>query len=171
MYISQFLEQLLAARRIAAFLRLPDIEFLEGSDRKRQASRDFSIRGAITWAVPTSSAKTTESEAAAPVEPFKLTDLDVVFPRGRTTLVAGRFGSGKTLLLLGLLGEAHLIDGEVTYAISTMLPPRLSEKPSADWSWSIVPETVAYAPQTAWLISASIRCVTSYPQTQSLPDC
>ena len=156
-YITEFMEELVAARRVAAFLRIPDIEPLESLDRQRQADRELSIKGALTWTIPTGLAEKPKEDATQPAEPFKLTDLDVVFPRGKMTLVAGRFGSGKTLLLLGLLGEAHLIEGEVTYAISTMLPPSLSEKPPVGWSWSIVTETFAYTPQTAWLISASIR--------------
>lgn len=154
-YITELLDELLAARRVAAFLQLPDIEPLEGPAKQRtNAAHDFSIRGTITWKRPVQAEDQSVSERP---EQFKLLDLDVTFPRGKTTLVAGKFGSGKTLLLQGLLGEAHLLQGEVTYAVSTMLPPNLADYKPVDWSWGIVPETVAYAPQTAWLLSASIR--------------
>lgn len=156
-YITELLDQLLAARRVAAFLRLPDIEPLEMPAKQRDTTpREFSIQGSITWkrAVPTGPPTADET---ASTELFKLVDLDISFPKGKTTLVAGKFGSGKSLLLQGLLGEAHLIEGKVTYAVSTMLPPNLGDSCPVDWSWDIILDTVAYAPQTAWLLSASIR--------------
>jgi hypothetical protein len=59
-----------------------------------------------------------------------LTDLNIVFPKGELSLVCGKLGSGKTLLLLGtyclvmfiiarsnwrtaLLGEADFLTGQV----------------------------------------------------------
>lgn len=41
------------------------------------------------------------------------TKSDLVFPRGKTTLVAGDVGSGKSALLLALLGELHVSSGGV----------------------------------------------------------
>lgn len=50
-----------------------------------------------------------------PHTPFKLGPLDLNFPTGELSLVSGATGSGKTALLLSLLGggfsEAHLIGG------------------------------------------------------------
>ena len=41
------------------------------------------------------------SVAATPRTKFMLTDLNVIFPKGELSLVCGKLGSGKTLLLLG----------------------------------------------------------------------
>ena len=78
----------------------------------------------------TTSASTTSSVPATPKTKFILTDLDIIFPKGELSLVCGKLGSGKTLLLLGtywfiifthtcsdrrtaLLGEADLLAGQV----------------------------------------------------------
>ncbi|KAJ1924906.1 hypothetical protein IWQ60_004913 [Tieghemiomyces parasiticus] len=76
----------------------------------------------------------------APTAPFALTDLNLAFPTGRLTLVAGPTGSGKTSLLSALLGEMPRTAGQV-----------------------LVPTThghlsdVAYVPQEAWLRNATVR--------------
>ena len=146
---------------------MSDVEVLSEPLRSNaNLSGDYTMKGSITWdrnaatgekqpATATSNAASNGTPLAE--EQFKLVDLDISFPKGKMTLVAGKFGSGKTLLLLGLLGEAHLIKGEISYALSHLLPPNLNEYVPADWSWDIVTGSVAYAPQTTWLLSASIR--------------
>ncbi|KAJ3261407.1 hypothetical protein HK103_006015 [Boothiomyces macroporosus] len=71
-------------------------------------------------------------------DPFKLYNLDVEFPVGKLTLVAGPTGSGKTSMLQALLGEMELVSGTFNLKNKTISP-------------------VAYVAQTAWLLNASIR--------------
>ncbi len=49
----------------------------------------------------TASASAVSSVSATPKTKFMLTDLNIVFPKGELSLVCGKLGSGKTLLLLG----------------------------------------------------------------------
>lgn len=72
-------------------------------------------------------------------------DLDIKFPRGKLTLVAGKFGSGKSLLLLALLGEARLIEGKISYMVSPIMDPQKIDKND----WSLFKNGVAYAPQVS----------------------
>ena len=74
---------------------------------------------------------------------FQLYDLDIHFPQGEMTLIAGKFGSGKSLLLLAMLGEARLLHGKISYAVSPLLDPNEIENND----WSLVPKGVAYVPQ------------------------
>ena len=67
---------------------------------------------------------------------FQLKDLDVTFSEGELNLIVGPIGSGKSSLLLGLLGEMRLVSGQFYL-------PRA--------------EGVAYVSQTAWLQNATIR--------------
>lgn len=72
------------------------------------------------------------SEGETPGNGFSLIDISTTFPRGELSLVCGKIGSGKTLLLLGkssnliyftmadyfilhaaLLGEADVLAGQV----------------------------------------------------------
>ncbi|KAF8332583.1 P-loop containing nucleoside triphosphate hydrolase protein [Cantharellus anzutake] len=65
---------------------------------------------------------------------FKLRSVDFEIPRGQLCAIVGPVGSGKSSLLQGLLGEMRCTEGVVTFG-----------------------GTTSYAPQTAWIQSASIR--------------
>ncbi|KAF7303886.1 ATP-dependent bile acid permease [Mycena indigotica] len=88
---------------------------------------------------------------------FKLSNVTVEFPMGELSLICGRVGSGKSLLLLGLLGEADVIDGHVICPHSSpdFIAKSLQKHIAAD-EW-IVSGSCAYVPQTAWLRNQSIR--------------
>ena len=64
----------------------------------------------------------------------------VVIPRGCITLIAGPTGSGKTSLLMALLGEMYY-------------------KPQNVGSWYSLPrkEGVAYAAQETWVLNETIQ--------------
>ena len=75
---------------------------------------------------------------------FRLQDLHLRFEKRGMTLVAGKFGSGKTLLLLALLGEAKLIKGKIAYAVSGLHNPDTVKN---DKNWIAAKNSVAYVPQ------------------------
>lgn len=79
-----------------------------------------------------------------PPDSFRLREINLCFPKGAISLVAGEVGSGKTMLLNALLGEVHVEIGTVIF------PPASSA--TSD-------HTVSYVPQVAWLQSVSIRCI------------
>lgn len=66
--------------------------------------------------------------------PFFLRDISIEFVEGGLNIINGQSGSGKTSLLLSILGETSLEDGVVTR-----------------------PSDVAFASQTPWLQSETIR--------------
>ncbi|KAF7298774.1 ATP-binding cassette transporter [Mycena indigotica] len=70
---------------------------------------------------------------------LKIAD-EVLFKRGKINLVVGPTGSGKTSLLMALLGEMHFI-------------------PSSPTSWFNLPRDggVAYAAQESWVLNETIR--------------
>ncbi|KAF2666079.1 bile acid-transporting ATPase [Microthyrium microscopicum] len=82
---------------------------------------------------------------------FKLIDLDLLFPPDRLSVIVGPTGSGKTSLLMALLGEMTLLTGEVH------LPGiRSREDLSLDPETGLT-ESIAYCAQQAWLVNASIK--------------
>ncbi|KAG8216833.1 P-loop containing nucleoside triphosphate hydrolase protein [Butyriboletus roseoflavus] len=99
----------------------------------------------------------TPSTASTPRARFVLLDLALSFPEGELSLVCGKLGSGKTLLLLALLGEADVLAGQVMCPRS---PPDVlatfAEKIASPEDW-VVDGVCAYVPQTAWLRNASIK--------------
>ena len=82
---------------------------------------------------------------------FRMIDLDLRFVVGRLNIIVGPTGSGKTSLLMALLGEMTLIQGSV------FLPGGLCRdelQPDAETGFV---EGVAYCAQQAWLVNDTIK--------------
>ncbi|KAH8691336.1 putative multidrug resistance protein [Talaromyces proteolyticus] len=80
--------------------------------------------------------------------PFRLENLDIKFQTDALNVVCGASGSGKSSLLLGLLGELDLIKGHIS------LP---HDRFSGEVSLESLTETTAYCPQEPWIMNRSIR--------------
>ncbi|KAI9594388.1 hypothetical protein BDF19DRAFT_423478 [Syncephalis fuscata] len=77
---------------------------------------------------------------------FCLTDIHIQFPIDELTVIAGSTGSGKSSLLLALLGEMSLTRGQIHF------PKRNSNACSVNMD-----HEVAYVAQQAWLQNVTIR--------------
>ncbi|KAH9976210.1 ATP-binding cassette transporter [Lactifluus volemus] len=96
-------------------------------------------------------AKDLSSVTTTPKTKFMLMDLNIVFPKGELSLVCGKFGSGKTLLLLALLGEADFLTGQV-------LCPKTPPDAIASFVGIIPPpDDGSLMASTTWLRNASIK--------------
>ena len=82
---------------------------------------------------------------------FRLMDINVDFRIGQLNIIAGPTGSGKTSMLMGLLGEMTLVDGKV-YCPGG----RSREDVHPDHETGLA-NTIAYVAQSAWLVNANIR--------------
>lgn len=154
----QALQGFVSCRRIEKYLCLDEVAAIEEND----GEGDIVLSSAtFTWprdetAFENGLVIDAVSNAATPKTAFTLADLNLRFPKGKLSLICGRLGSGKSLLLAGLLGEADLLTGHVVCPRSA--PDAMSKgsaNPSEDL-W-IVPNMVAYVPQQAWLQNASIK--------------
>lgn len=154
--VATLLEDFLSAKRIALFLdtediqRLQEPEFPNSGPRSTRCEPDTPLymRGTFSWRSPD------EIFEPSGQKTFQLRDLDISFPPGKMTLIAGKMGAGKTLMLLALLGEAHVLDGDIACAASDIMG---IEEGTDHPECSALTGKVAYAPQTAWLQSLSIR--------------
>lgn len=141
-------------------------KYLDGSEVKpvpplAEQSTEIAFQSCtVTWPQDRSqsgTASSTPSAVSTPHHKFILVDLNLRFPRGELSLVCGKLGSGKTLLLLSLLGEADILSGQVVCPHS---PPDAlatytkAEIASEDW---VVDGMCAYVPQAAWLRNATIK--------------
>ncbi|KAJ9113834.1 hypothetical protein QFC19_000027 [Naganishia cerealis] len=91
---------------------------------------------------------------------FKLYNMNAILPPNALTLVSGRLGSGKTLFLLGLLGEARVLSGEIeaprSRADALPLPEDLVDIELTVERW-LDPSMTAYSPQISYIKHGSIR--------------
>jgi ABC-type sulfate/molybdate transport systems ATPase subunit len=132
-------------KRINVFLQKPEVkQYIEHADEIRFAN------ASIAFPSP--------DENALDQERFVLRGLDFACPTGELTVISGKTGTGKSLLLLSVLGEADLISGAVhaprreryseqSYASS--LPPNASP-------W-LRPAVTAYVNQSPWIENGTLR--------------
>ncbi|KAI1818320.1 P-loop containing nucleoside triphosphate hydrolase protein [Poronia punctata] len=78
---------------------------------------------------------------------FTLRELDLRFPKGELSVIFGKTGCGKSLLLSSILGESDVLEGNIT-------TPAGQAVSNDDW---IDPAAVAYVAQIPWTENASIR--------------
>ncbi|KAL4803103.1 P-loop containing nucleoside triphosphate hydrolase protein [Aspergillus unguis] len=132
--VTDLLDARVSLRRIARFLGLED----HADDR--QPGDGIAFKDAtIAW--PAS--EQTESS-------FQLKGLNLELPTGGLTVVCGRSGAGKSLLLQSLIGEADVVKGAL------IVPkPQTTSRPS-DTNW-LINGSIAYVSQDPWIENATIR--------------
>ncbi|KAJ9112543.1 hypothetical protein QFC19_000558 [Naganishia cerealis] len=150
------LQGFVSLRRIEKYMSQAEVTHQE------YETEQISIRSAtITWPRDIAPASTDPLSAppsmpSTPKVSFSLSDVNLEFPKDELSLVCGRLGSGKTLLLLGLLGEADVLAGQVICPRSG--PGAIEDygKKIAPQDW-ILPSRTAYCPQQAWLQNDTIK--------------
>jgi len=79
------------------------------------------------------SSSSTEMQPNSNAAPFRVQDITMLIQRGMLVAIVGRVGSGKSSLLMGLIGEMRKVTGSVTFG-----------------------GRVAYCSQTAWIQNVSL---------------
>ncbi|KAF7792210.1 hypothetical protein EIP86_003243 [Pleurotus ostreatoroseus] len=106
-----------------------------------------SINGSSTEDDSATAVDSTSVADVADVERrFELTNASVMFPEGELTVITGPTGSGKTALLMALLGEMTLLEGRI---IMSKNPGKVDEHG--------LQHAISYAAQTPWLRHQSIK--------------
>ncbi|KAI0657563.1 multidrug resistance-associated ABC transporter [Cubamyces menziesii] len=77
---------------------------------------------------------------------FELKDINVMFPEGKLTVITGPTASGKTALLMALLGELTTIEGRIVMS-----------KNASKVDEHGLSHTISYAAQSPWLRHQSIK--------------
>ncbi|MCJ1312553.1 hypothetical protein MMC25_006227 [Agyrium rufum] len=140
------------------------IIFLEGSETyeyKQLPRSDTSFVGfddaTLAWPSSQSAGDTDDGEIQLadmlPKRHFRLHGLQIRFRPRALNLICGPSGSGKSSMLLALLGEMHLVSGRI------FLPHKETVDESTELlkSTSQFSETTAYCPQEPWIMNRSIR--------------
>ena len=136
--IVQMLQARVSTERIGEYLNAPEnSQYLDQADH-------ISLRAAsITW--PTDDRKTQAD--------FALKNLDLSFPTKKLSVVSGATGSGKSLLLHALIGEAEKKSGTVAFPSVNSDTSSHNMMPN---NW-IIDGAVAYVAQNPWIENTSIK--------------
>ena len=128
-------------RRIENYLNLPDVVSVE-DDKATTVSFESA---SVAWPA---------AEVTPLDERFILRDVSVDFPRGALSLISGKTGTGKSLMLSAILGDVDVLSGAVRVpsrsSDAVMEPISLS---SARWE---VSGAMAYVAQIPWIENASL---------------
>ncbi|KAL5001056.1 P-loop containing nucleoside triphosphate hydrolase protein [Aspergillus recurvatus] len=138
--VTEFLDARVSLARIAKFLGLEE----HADGRSPGGGNGISLDHAtIAWPCR-------HEEAEGEIQ-FQLKDLNLVFPSQELSLISGRSGSGKSLLLQALIGEADIVKGTVAVP-----RPEADPGPASPQDW-IVNGMIAYVSQDPWIENATIR--------------
>ncbi|KAJ3272856.1 hypothetical protein HDV01_005179 [Terramyces sp. JEL0728] len=142
--VSSILNIRVTMTRISNFLKEEELEKFADDHVKMDTDSWIGFKnGEFTYRV---SASTNPEQSTSGETAFTLRNINMEFPLNKLTSIIGATGSGKTSLLETLLGELKTVNGHYSISESHLLPD--SEKEKSD---------VAYVPQTAWLMNATIR--------------
>lgn len=83
-----------------------------------------------------------------------LRNVTLEFPTGKLTVIAGKTGSGKSLLLAALLGEVKLLGGTVRMPAAPAFDENAEYILDSEW---IIPQLTSFVSQTPWIESGTVR--------------
>ncbi|KAJ5824161.1 ABC transporter integral membrane type 1 [Penicillium robsamsonii] len=86
---------------------------------------------------------------------FVLRDMTLKFPTKSLSVVSGRTGSGKSLLLSSILGECDVLTGTIMVPVPPPITDRFDHVATkANW---IIDSAIAYVAQMPWIENATIK--------------
>ncbi|PWN31582.1 P-loop containing nucleoside triphosphate hydrolase protein [Meira miltonrushii] len=150
---SQLIQSLVSLRRIQRYLDSEEVDIPQRSKIAPFSNEDVILSNASIGWPKILQVSPEEEQDNKPA--FTLENVSVRFTPNALNLVVGRLGSGKTLLLKGLLGEADLLTGQIKCPRSLPNSIDKSLKLSAD-TWMRA-DQVAYLPQSSFLVNATLR--------------
>ncbi|KAJ5788264.1 hypothetical protein N7457_003254 [Penicillium paradoxum] len=141
--MSMGLEAKVSAERIDKFLATPE-KIVNTVPADHIAFEEVSV----AW--PTEEGEPQDSD-----ETFALRELTLKFPPKCLSVVSGRTGSGKSLLLSAILGECDILAG----TLKVPVPPPITDRydhlaTKANW---IIDSAIAYVAQIPWIENATIK--------------
>ncbi|CAG8497498.1 9417_t:CDS:10 [Paraglomus brasilianum] len=144
---------------LQAYVSLNRIEkFLKEDEIKPPTDEDLENFDRIAFVDATVKWNQSENKAVSNGDlrnEFIMTELNLEFPVRELSIICGPTGSGKTLLLMSLLGETERVTGNIYCPRSPVDNTILSDNITPE-NW-IIENGVALVAQQSWLQNASIR--------------
>ncbi|KAK3336001.1 P-loop containing nucleoside triphosphate hydrolase protein [Cercophora scortea] len=138
---TDLLDAWISVNRIEKYLNSPDV-----SPVSKDAPEVRFENASIAWP---------SDEDVLEEDKFVLRNINLTFPKGELSVISGKTGTGKSLVLAAILGEVDVLEGN----LYVPTPPTLSHRhdSKANKSNWIIPESIAYVAQIPWIENASIR--------------
>lgn len=140
--ITDGLDSLVSINRIEHYLNGP-----EKVDCTTPSNSISLEKASIAWP--------SDSEAKEDSDRFILRDINIRFPSKELSVISGKTGSGKSLLLAAILGEVDLMTGTIRVPKVQLLQERYESK-ATKGNW-IIDSTIAYVAQIPWIENATIK--------------
>ncbi|KAK8136839.1 hypothetical protein PG984_004779 [Apiospora sp. TS-2023a] len=86
---------------------------------------------------------------------FILSNINVTFPKGELSVISGKTGSGKSLMLSAILGEIDVLSGSISRPRAPLLSERHDTKANPG-NW-ILAGAIAVVAQIPWIENATIK--------------
>ena len=139
---TDLLDSLISAERVQKYLDAPECE------DKISAGQNIKFENAtIAWP--------SDNPDEASDQQFLLRNLTLSFPKNELSVISGRTGSGKSLLLSSIIGEAEILDGRLFVPKPPPAAERYDSKATKqDW---LISSSIAYVAQIPWIENASIQ--------------
>ncbi|RAL12903.1 P-loop containing nucleoside triphosphate hydrolase protein [Aspergillus homomorphus CBS 101889] len=154
--ISFLLQAHFSVGRIEAFLEEKDTERynqIEWNDNHLFGFRDATFQWPTARAENSGAQDHSQLAERSPTPPFRLSNINITFLDNGLNLVIGASGSGKSSLLLALLGEMELLQGRVFLPLR-----RQTSYGIPDLTANFTPDSsIAYCPQEPWILNQSVR--------------
>lgn len=84
---------------------------------------------------------------------FVLRNVNITFPKGELSVISGKTGSGKSLMLAAVLGEVDILSGSIS--VPRAPSQRYDSKANKD-NW-IIPGAIAFVAQIPWIENATVK--------------
>lgn len=151
--MTRLVEAGVSLRRIAAYLGSSEVILSDTAPAPILVDvREHFELSDVSFAYPIDAIS--DQPAVAGVD-FRLRGLSVELHVGKLNLVVGPVAAGKSLFLLGLLGEADQPEGRHDFPHSLEADSGVSTDAIPASAW--LTEGTAYVPQTSWLQNTSVR--------------
>ena len=140
-FIADSLESWVSVKRIDEYLKAPERDpYIIPSDVIRFQN------AAIAWP--------SDSQEEDP-DRFALKNVNVRFPNKELSVISGKTGSGKSLFLASILGEADCLEGHIEVPQAPSFEERFDYKANkSDW---IIDSAIAFVAQIPWIENATIK--------------
>ncbi|KAK3398126.1 P-loop containing nucleoside triphosphate hydrolase protein [Sordaria brevicollis] len=138
---TDLLDAWISIKRMQEYLDSPEVTVVS------QDAEEVSFQNAsIAWP---------SDEAIDEEDRFVLRNISVTFPKGELSVISGKTGTGKSLMLSAILGEVDVLEGTLFVPRAPSLADRHDDKANKD-NW-IIPSAIAYVAQIPWIENATIK--------------